>query len=144
MSRECFFNGGRYGFPRGSLAGMLAVALLGTVSVSVFGAALDARLAEMRVPAEVRQALQAEAPKLAEAAVPPQVDAAARQALEDVLYEAFLRSFRVAMLTAAGLALASALCAILTIRDDPRDGKPRGADRTGYVRPSADRQARTP
>src|SRR3546814_994788 len=60
------------------VAGMLAVALLGAVAVGVFGSALDARLAELQVPPELRRALEAEVPKLAEAAVPPQVQGAER------------------------------------------------------------------
>jgi hypothetical protein len=44
--------------------------------------------------------------------------------LEKVLDESFVRSFRVAMLVAAGLALTSALCAGLMIR--PQCKKPPG------------------
>lgn len=97
------------------IAGMLAVALLGTVAVGVFGAALDARLAERQVPPELRHVLDAQVPKLAEAVVPPQVQGEQRQAIERALDESFLRSFRVVMLVAAGLALLGALCAGLTI-----------------------------
>ncbi|HZC14451.1 MAG TPA: MFS transporter, partial [Thermoleophilaceae bacterium] len=98
------------------IAGMLAVALLGAIAVGMFGSALDQRMADLRVPAEVRRALENEVPKLAEAAVPPQVQGAKRQVLEQALNESFVRSFRVAMLIAAGLALVGALCAGLTIK----------------------------
>jgi MFS family permease len=93
------------------IAGMLAVALLGALVVGVFGATVDRRLAELQVPPGIRRALNAEVPKLAEAKVPPQIEGEQRRMLEKVLDESFLRSFRVAMLVAAGLALASALCA---------------------------------
>ena len=104
------------------IAGMLAVALLGTVAIGVFGAALDTRLAEMQVPPDLRRVLDAEAPRLAEATVPSGIEGETQQTLEHALDESFVRSFRVVMLVAAVLALASAQCAILTI-DRPR--KPR-------------------
>lgn len=97
------------------IAGLLAVALLGAVAVGVFGASLEDRMAALDLPAEVRRALEAEVPKLAEAEVPAQVEGADRAALERALDDAFLQSFRVTMLIAAGLALASAVCAALTI-----------------------------
>lgn len=97
------------------IAGMLAVALLGAVAVSVFRTQLDDRLGELQVPAQIRQALREEAPKLAEAQVPPQIDGEQRQVLQRALDESFVRSFRVTSLVAASLALLSALCALLTI-----------------------------
>ena len=97
------------------IAGMLAIALLGALVVGVFGATLDTRLAELQVPPEIRRALNAEVPKFAEAKVPPQIEGEQRRMLEEVLDESFVRSFRVAMLVAAGLALTSALCAGLMI-----------------------------
>ncbi len=102
------------------VAGMLAVALLGAVAVGVFGAALDGRLAALQVPPETRRILLAEVPKLAEAQVPPQLGGAERQTLVKALDESFVRSFRITMLIAAGLALLSALCAALTIGPAPK------------------------
>ena len=52
------------------IAGMLAVAILGSVAVGIFGSALDARLAKLPVEPETRLVLEAEVPKLAEATVP--------------------------------------------------------------------------
>ncbi|MGB6176983.1 MAG: MFS transporter [Methylocella sp.] len=97
------------------IAGMLAIALLGALVVGVFGATLDRRMAEMQVSPEIRRALNAEVPKFAEAKVPPQIEGEQRRMLEKALDESFVRSFRVAMLVTAGLALASALCAGLMI-----------------------------
>jgi EmrB/QacA subfamily drug resistance transporter len=104
------------------IAGMLAIALLGALAVGVFGATVDTRLAELQVPPEIRRALNAEVPKFAEAKVPPQIEGEQRRMLEKVLDESFVRSFRVAMLVAAGLALTSTLCAGLMIgpqRENP-------------------------
>jgi EmrB/QacA subfamily drug resistance transporter len=100
------------------VAGLLAVALLGSLAVGAFGAKLDARLLQLQVPTEVRQALQKEVPKLAEAQPPRQLDTASRQAVQRILDESFVHSFRVVMLIAAALALLSAACAWLTI--EPR------------------------
>jgi hypothetical protein len=103
------------------IAGMLAIALLGALVVGVFGATLDTRLAELHAPPEIRHALNAEVPKFAEAKVPPQIEGEQRWMLEKVLDESFVRSFRVAMLVSAGLALTSALCAGLTISPQRRN-----------------------
>jgi EmrB/QacA subfamily drug resistance transporter len=97
------------------LAGMLAVALLGAVAVSLFRAALDDRLASLPLSPDVRRALHAEAAKLAEAQVPAQIAPATRQLAARALNQSFLWSFRIMMLTAAGLALLSAVCGRLTI-----------------------------
>ena len=96
------------------IAGMLAVALLGAFAVGTFGFALDARLTELHVASDIRLALKAEVPKLAEAQVPSQVQGEQRLVLKRALAESFVRSFRLAMLVSACVALASALCAWLT------------------------------
>jgi hypothetical protein len=94
---------------------MLAVALLGAIAVGVFRTALDARLQALHAPVSVRQALQPEVQKLAEAQLPPQIEGASRQALRHALDESFVYSFRVVTLIAAAAALLSALCAWLAI-----------------------------
>lgn len=97
------------------VAGMLAVALLGAIAVGEFGRALDARLDRLQPAPEVRSALQAEVPKLAEAAVPQNVDRAEQKILERALHESFVHSFRIVSLVAAALAALSAAVAWLTI-----------------------------
>ena len=97
------------------IAGMLAVALLGVVAVGVFRSALDVRLERLQIPVSIRQALQPEVQKLAEAQLPPGVDDATRQTLRRALNESFVYSFRIATLIAAAAVLLSALCAWLMI-----------------------------
>jgi hypothetical protein len=97
------------------IAGMLAVALLGVVAQGTFRTALDLRLQAMHAPAAIRQALQPEIAKLAEAQVPPQIASADRPVLRRALDDAFVYSFRMTTLIAAAAALLSALCAWLTI-----------------------------
>jgi hypothetical protein len=96
------------------IAGMLAVALLGTLAVGAFGSALDTRLTALPVTPEIRRALKAEVAKLAEAQVPSQVRGEQRLVLEQALNESFVQSFRFVMLISASLALLAALCAGLT------------------------------
>jgi EmrB/QacA subfamily drug resistance transporter len=97
------------------VAGLLAVALLGSIAVGVFARALDERLDRLQAAPAVRSALQAEVPKLAEATVPEEIVRHERQVLERALHESFVRSFRVVLLVAAALAALSAAVAWLTI-----------------------------
>lgn len=64
---------------------------------------------------EVRSALQAEVPKLAEASVPKNVAAAEHPVLKRALHESFVQSFRVVSGVTAVLAALSAAVAWLTI-----------------------------
>jgi len=97
------------------VAGLLAVALLGSIAVGVFANALDTRLDRLQAAPEVRSALQAEVPKLAEASVPKSIARTDHQVLQRALHESFVRSFRVVCLVAAVLAALSAGVAWLTI-----------------------------
>jgi hypothetical protein len=97
------------------VAGLLAVALLGSIAVGVFARALNERMDRLQVAPEVRSAVQAEVSKLAEAAVPKNVEPAERPVVERALRESFVRSFRIVSLVAAVLAALSAAAAWLTI-----------------------------
>jgi EmrB/QacA subfamily drug resistance transporter len=97
------------------VAGLLAVALLGSIAVGLFARTVNERMDRLQVSHEVRSALQAEVPRLAEAAVPKNVAPAQRPALERALRESFVHSFRVVSLIAAALAALSAAVAWLTI-----------------------------
>jgi EmrB/QacA subfamily drug resistance transporter len=96
------------------VAGMLAVAVLGTLAVGLFGPALAARLDALRISPDVRAALLAQVPRLVDAQVPSGVDEATRRLLEQAVAAAFVHTFRLVMLACAALAFASALCAALT------------------------------
>jgi EmrB/QacA subfamily drug resistance transporter len=95
------------------LAGLMAVAMLGTLAVEVFASSLSEQLAVPQVPQSLREAMLREAPRLAEARVPTQAGEL-RPALETVLARSFVASYRVVMLVAAGLAVLSAVCAWAT------------------------------
>lgn len=99
------------------IGSMLAVAVFVTVAVGVFATALDTRLQDMPVSMEVRRTLNAEVAKLTEVTLPPQIKGTERQALQQAVDESFTLSFRVIMWLAAGLALLSAFCAAVTMRN---------------------------
>lgn len=116
------FEGPRAGIASGinnavaRVAGLLAVAVLGVIALGLFSATLEARLAGLAIPPELRQAVYAERGKLAGIEAPAALDAAQKRAVEHAVGAAFVRSFRVVMLVIAGLALVSALCALVTIK----------------------------
>jgi len=95
-----------------------AIAVLGAVAVGAFGRALERRLDALRIAPDLRRALLAEVPRLAEARV-PRIGGGNRVELVRALNESFVWSFRVIVLVAAALALAGALCARLTIPPRP-------------------------
>jgi MFS family permease len=97
------------------IAGLLAVAALGALAVGVFGHALEARLEILELPSQLREAMLAQAPRLADARVPDAVQDGLRVQLQQAMDDSFVTSFRIAMLVAAALALAGAWCAAGTI-----------------------------
>jgi len=111
------------------IAGLLAVALLGALAVGTFGHDLDRRLSAHNIAPEIRQAIEAEVPKLGEASVPPQVPDTLRWTVEDTLRESLSASFRFTLLVTAALALLSAACAAVTIAGKPRRSQTRQPER---------------
>jgi len=107
-------------------AGLLAIAVFGLVAVGAFGAALPGRLAAHHVPAPVASAVQAQHTRLAAAAAPPDTPPSIHAAADRAVDEAFVRAFRVVMLTAAALAAASGIVGWLMI--DPTPGRRRARD----------------
>lgn len=96
-------------------AGLLAVAVMGILVLSSFNYSLDRRLATLEIVPEVQQMLDEQRIKLAGAELPAGLGRELSTALEQAIGESFVASFRLVMLIAAGLALASALTAFLTI-----------------------------
>jgi EmrB/QacA subfamily drug resistance transporter len=98
-------------------AGLIAIAVLGLVVLSVFGSSLDSNLAALggSIPHNVLQMIEAQRTLLVGIQIPTGVSSQSHAALQQAINEAFVTSFRVAMLIASGLALASALSALLLI-----------------------------
>lgn len=98
------------------LAGLLAVAALGSVAVALFGAGLEARLSALDLPAGTMGAMLEARGRLALMPVPDGLDAGLRDGAAAAVRGAFDAALRDAMLAAAALAAASAAVAALTIR----------------------------
>jgi MFS family permease len=87
------------------VAGLLAIALFGAISIFVFARGLEARLGP-------GNAMLRQSAKLAEAEPPRSVDEETRRRIRAAVEIAFLRAFRVNMIAAAALAACSAGAAI--------------------------------
>ncbi len=96
-------------------ASLLAIAVLGVVALTVFNASLDRKLEQAGVPAPVVLALESERVKLAGAQVPQDAAPELRASVERAIDEAFISGFRVVMLIAVGLALASSAVALVMV-----------------------------
>jgi EmrB/QacA subfamily drug resistance transporter len=98
------------------LAPLLAIAVLGIVVTQVFTRSLDNRLAELAIPPGVQHVLEAQGNRLAAIEIPGTVSDPMRGELRQAVDASFVRGYRLVMLIAAGLALASALTAWLLIK----------------------------
>lgn len=98
------------------IAGLLAVAVLGLVLTQVFNRTLDQKLEAPTVPAAVRDEISRQRTKLAAIET---TDPSGRQAVA----EAFIAGFRVVVIIAALLGIASSLSAALLIRNDEAAGE---------------------
>ena len=105
-------------------AGLFAVAVLGTLISTSFSAHLDARLETMELSPEVREAVDAQKDKLGAAEAPEEVDAATSARIEEAMAESFVAAFRLIMFVAVGLALASALVAVVISPQHPASARP--------------------
>ena len=97
------------------VAGLLAIALFNVVLAAAFGSALSANLTDLDAPPTVLEAVVAQEDDLAAVEPPPEVDEATAAAIDTAVDEAFLGGYRLIMLIAAGMALASALIAVLVV-----------------------------
>jgi EmrB/QacA subfamily drug resistance transporter len=106
-------------------AGLLAIALFGAVAVVIFSRELDRQLVARGASSSLRQAMQAQRLKLADARPPRGADA---RAVSDAIRGAFDKAFRIDMLGGAALAVLSAGGAVVmtkkVARTSPRP--PRG------------------
>jgi EmrB/QacA subfamily drug resistance transporter len=104
-------------------AGLLAVAVLGVIMFTSFSGSLDAHLADVNLPPAVKQQLEGEKIQLGAAQAPEGLDAEQRAKVDLAIDEAFVSGYRVVMLVAVAMALASAVSAALLLEGK----KPKGS-----------------
>ncbi len=98
------------------IAGVLAIAVLGSFMLFYFASALSSRTSALPISAEARAAINDQAGRLAEAGVPPQVGAGNADAVRRAIRRAFVDSLRRLMFICAGMAWASSAIAALMVR----------------------------
>jgi len=96
-------------------AGLIAIAVLGIVILSVFESSLASHLAGLHLASATQQMIDAQLTKLVGIAIPAGVSNQLHAVLERAIDESFVAGFRVVMLICAALAAASALSALLLI-----------------------------
>ncbi|MDR3574108.1 MAG: MFS transporter [Anaerolineaceae bacterium] len=99
-------------------AGVLAIAIVGSVALFSFASGLSTRTASINLPDQARAALMVEAQKLGGASVPSSVGAENVQAVAQSIKLAFVDTFKMIMIICAVLAWISAAAAALLI--EPR------------------------
>ena len=97
-------------------AGLIGTAVMGVLVLSAFNSHLDTRLAALELPLGAEGILNQERIKLAAAEVPMGLSGELTSALERAIDESFVVGFRLVMLIAAGLALASGLAGAILIK----------------------------
>jgi len=105
------------------VAGVLAIAVFGIVMVKAFGSELNRSLAHLSLSPAVLRQIHSEEIKLAGLQVPVGLNPSTSAEINESVNEAFVFGFRIVMLACAGLSLASAATAWLTIRNDPARSK---------------------
>ena len=96
-------------------AGLIAIAVLGIVVLSVFTSSLDSDLATLHLSPAVQHLIDAQRIKLAGITIPTNVSGEVQVALKRAIDESFVSSFRLVSLICSALALASALSAWLLV-----------------------------
>lgn len=97
------------------VAGVLAIAVLGTLMVYAFSAHLNRSLTVLELPSSVTQDMMANRVKLAALQPPQTLDPGTRDQLKASISSAFLSGFRVITIICTALAVASAAVAWLTM-----------------------------
>lgn len=100
-------------------AGVLALAVVGVLFVLAFNSSLGIGLAKLPVAPQTRTAVLDQRSKLAAIELPSGLDPGTASQLRSTIDDSFVGGFRVAMLIAAGLAVAAAGCALVTIESKP-------------------------
>jgi EmrB/QacA subfamily drug resistance transporter len=98
------------------IAGLLAVAIFGMMMLQSFNHHLDPRLRTIPLNNQEWKALDQERVKLAALEPPPHISEHAKIEIDQAVKDSFVSAFRLVMLVASGLAVASSISAGLMIR----------------------------
>jgi hypothetical protein len=101
-------------------AGLVSIAVLGIVMTGAFARNFNSRLQALNLPAETRARLEAQTSRLATINIQDELDGETKQAVERAVEESFVGGFRVVILVATALALASGFFAWLLIEGRAR------------------------
>lgn len=99
------------------IAGLLAIAIFNIFVFNTFNYSLDGRLANLNVPPQVLEALAKERINLAAAKVPDNISKELKNALQEAIALSYVDGFRLVMFIAAAAAVASAVVALLMIKE---------------------------
>src|ERR1041384_869977 len=96
-------------------AGLFGVAVLGIVILHSFNGELDRRIEMLSIAPETRKVVDDQRVRLGAVELPSSAASETRDELRKAINESFVYGFRVVMITAVGMALASALSAFVMI-----------------------------
>ena len=113
-------------------AGLLAIPVLGILVFAAFSGGLDSRLDGLDLSAEAREQLESSKVDLAGAETPQGLSEGQAAGVEEAVDESFVGAFRLIMLVAAGLAVASAVAAAVLIEGK---GRPEGTGEAPTTQP---------
>jgi EmrB/QacA subfamily drug resistance transporter len=99
------------------VAAVLAVAVLGIALLNTFNQNLVRQLSGISLAPEARQQLDEQRIKLAAMEIPAEIDFGMKATIKESIKQSFVAGFRLVMLIASGLALASAVSAWRIIED---------------------------
>jgi len=102
------------------VAGLLAIAIFGSLMARVFDAHLQTALQAAQLPPDLSALVQGQRSKLAAIELPPGIAADHAAAARDAVAASFVAGFRWIMAASAGLALASAAIAAVFVRGEAR------------------------
>ncbi len=105
------------------IAGVLAIAIIGSVSLFVFSGQIARQSDSLSLSQPVRQALQQEAGRLGAATVPDNVDPQMAPQVDRAIKLAFTNTYRVVLLICAAMAWISAAAAGVLVSPRPEQGK---------------------
>lgn len=100
------------------VAGLLAIAVMGSVALLVFAGRLEANTQKIDLPDPARQALKQEAARLGEASVPPEVKERQAPLVNEAIKTSFVQTFRLVMTVCAVLAGISVAMTLLLVRNN--------------------------